>query len=66
MTVKIKLANTAIVLLKDKNNQEDSAMCNIVDVEYCHRWLGDSWFGPGTVGIDISLSLKRSFIIPSC
>ena len=40
-------------------------MVNIVDIGYCHRWLGDSWFGPGTVGINLSLALKKSFIMPT-
>jgi hypothetical protein len=66
MTVEIEAKNLCIIILEDWKYHEKNknALALDIDAVYQHKWIGDSWYGPGTVTIDIAADLKRAYILP--
>lgn len=55
MTVEIQAKNLCLIILEDwKYHEKDkNALALEINANYLHKWVGDSYYGPGNVTIDI-------------
>lgn len=62
MTVEIEAKNLCIILLQDFVKYDKYAMGLVLDAKYQHKWAGDSWYGPGSVSMEIDAFLNKIFL----
>ncbi len=52
-------------MLQDDNDFTKDALGIVLNAGYSQKWIGDSWWGPGSVTMDIKADLRRAYLFPA-